>query len=204
MISKGELYPRSRILQRKWVSETANDLRRELYFGSCILQGTKGWRRSQILKVTNAGWKEDIYRRKGGVAGLGNCKELKSGVGTAYWTGLWVAGKKEKRCWSSFEKSVWFMKILLLQESDWLKRNPHQQHHLRMKQMSGRWCYECDYKTSQWINENIESYNNASNIQDINLIRKWVRFWIMVVQILHFWKHLMFQSYTTISATMKI
>jgi len=32
------------------------------------------------------------------VAGLGNCKELKSGVGTAYWTGLWVAGKKEKRC----------------------------------------------------------------------------------------------------------
>jgi len=30
------------------------------------------------------------------VAGLGNCKELKSGVGTAYWTGLRFCSEKEE------------------------------------------------------------------------------------------------------------
>ena len=32
-------------------------------------------------------------------------------------------------------KSVLLMKMLLVQESDWLKRNPHQQHHLMMERV---------------------------------------------------------------------
>jgi len=37
-----KLHYGSRKLQRKWVSHSENAYGKELYFGSCILQGTKG------------------------------------------------------------------------------------------------------------------------------------------------------------------
>ena len=61
---------RSRILQRKWVTETANGYRRELYFRSHILQGTKGDLRGGFLKGTKRVFRMMIYRSNELIVGL--------------------------------------------------------------------------------------------------------------------------------------
>ena len=74
------------------------------------------------------------------------------------------------------------MKILVLQESDWLKRNPHQQHHL-MDRMDGRGHqirvidYPIDWsndKESNGLIYNREEHNNVCKVNpktNITVIR---------------------------------